>query len=284
MSILYLVSTPIGNLEDLTRRAERVLGACDRVLAEDTRRSGVLLKHLGLGKPLVSLHAHNEAARVERVLEWLDAGETLCLVSDAGTPLVSDPGERLVRGVVDAGHQVIPIPGPSAVLAALAGSGLPAAPFTFLGFVPRKGRERVETLSRIADAPDTTVCFESPERLVRLLDELAERVGEEGADTRRVAVARELTKVHEEFFRGTLSEAHRYYREGGVRGEITLVVEPAPSRNEPDAVDEAAARALARALMDEGSSPSRAAREVARRMGMPRNAAYALVQLEQDGE
>ncbi|MGD2068032.1 MAG: 16S rRNA (cytidine(1402)-2'-O)-methyltransferase [Gemmatimonadota bacterium] len=282
MATLYLVSTPIGNLEDLTRRAERVLASCDRILAEDTRRTGTLLRHLGIEKPLVSLHAHNEAERSGRVRAWLGAGETLCLVSDAGTPVVSDPGRRVVEAVLEGGHEVVPVPGPSAVLAALAASGLSGDRFVFLGFVPRKGGERKEVLERIVHARETVVCFESPERLVRLLEELEERLGE-AATGRRVAVGRELTKLHEEVFRGTLSEAARYYGETGVRGEVTLVVEAAPVEPAADAVDEAAARALARVLLDEGRSPSRTAREVARRMGVPRNAAYRLVQDEREG-
>lgn len=274
MATLWVVSTPIGNLDDLSRRAERVLSQVPRILAEDTRRTRVLLDHLGLARPLTSFHAHNEAARTGEVLGWLDAGEDVALVSDAGTPLVSDPGERLVRAAAEAGHRVVPVPGPSAVMAALAASGLPVAPFVFLGFVPRKGGERRSTLERIAGSAETVVVFESPERLPRLLSDLAGVCGEE----RRVAVAREVTKLHEEFVRGTLAEAARYYQEGGVRGEVTVVIGPAPAAPAVDPVDEAATRALARVLLDEGSSPSRAAREVARRLGVPRNKAYALVQ------
>ncbi|HSR43136.1 MAG TPA: 16S rRNA (cytidine(1402)-2'-O)-methyltransferase, partial [Longimicrobiales bacterium] len=159
MATLYLVSTPIGNLDDLTRRAERVLAEVDRVLAEDTRRTRILLEHLGLRKPLTSCHEHNEAARTETVLGWLADGEDVALVSDAGTPLISDPGERLVEAVSGAGYDVVPIPGPSAVTAALAVSGLPPEPFTFLGFVPRKGRDRRTALERIAGSRETIVVF-----------------------------------------------------------------------------------------------------------------------------
>lgn len=279
MATLYLVSTPIGNLDDLTHRAERVLGEVDRVLAEDTRRTGGLLRHLGLSRPMASYHAHNEAARTEEALTWLAAGEDVALVTDAGTPSVSDPGRRLVEAAAEAGHDVTPVPGPSAVTAALVASGLPATPFLFLGFVPRKGRERTEVLERVAASPDSVVLFESPERLLALLEALKGLCGPE----RRVAVCRELTKLHEETVRGTLDEAYRYYQEGGVRGEVTLVVGPAPAAPDaPDEVDERAGRALARALLDEGTSPSRAAREVARRLGVPRNAAYELVQAERD--
>jgi len=273
MATLYLVSTPIGNLSDMSRRGAEVLGSVDRVLAEDTRRTRVLLEHLGIRVPLVSLHAHNEAARVEAVLGWLAAGESVALVSDAGTPLLSDPGERLVAAVADRGHPVIPVPGPSALLAALVASGLPTVPFLFLGFLPRKGGERADALERVASVGDTTVLYESPERLVGLLEELVERCGPE----RKVAVARELTKIHEEIVRGTMEEALRYYRESSPRGEVTLVVAGSPPVGAPDQVDRQAARALAQALLDGGESPSRVARDVARRLGIPRRMAYEIV-------
>jgi len=279
MATLFVVSTPIGNLEDVTRRAVAVLEGAARILAEDTRRTRTLLEHLGLSKAVVSCHAHNEAARTGEVLGWLDAGEDVALVSDAGTPLLSDPGERLVRAVIGAGHSVVPIPGASAVTAALAASGLPATPFSFFGFVPRKGSERERLLERIAASLETVVVFEAPGRLTRLLEDLVGVCGEE----RRVAVARELTKVHEEFVRGTLSDARRYYGERRVRGEVTVGVEPAPSPSGADVVDRAAGRALARALLDTGASPSHAAREVAKRLGVARNEAYALVQEEAGG-
>ena len=274
MSTLFIIATPIGNLGDLSPRAAETLRASDRILAEDTRRTRVLAAHAGASAPLVSLHEHNEAERVRRVLGWLDAGETLALVSDAGTPLVSDPGERLVDAVASAGHEVIPIPGPSAVLAALVGSGLPGDRFTFLGFPERKGPERVFLLERLAASRESVVLFESPQRLVRLLEDLA---GTCGGD-RRVAVARELTKLHEEWFRGTLSEAAAYYGQHPPRGEVSLVVGPARAEA-PDTADlEAEARSLARALLEGGEKPSAAAREVARRLALPRNTAYRIVQ------
>jgi 16S rRNA (cytidine1402-2'-O)-methyltransferase len=274
VAILYVVSTPIGNLEDLSPRAQRVLGEVGRVLAEDTRHTGVLLKRLGLKKPLVSLHEHNEAGRTVRVLAWLAAGEDLALVSDAGTPLVSDPGARLVAAAAAAGHRVVPLPGPSAVLGALVGSGLPAERFAFLGFVPRKGRERAATLARIAGSRETTVVFESPERLGTLLADLVEACGAE----RAAAVARELTKVYESFVRGTLAQVRAYYEEEPARGEVTVVIAPSPAPGpEAGGVDDEA-RALARTLLGAGSSASRAARDLARHTGLSRNAAYALVQ------
>ena len=273
--ILYLVSTPIGNLGDLSVRGARILGEVDAVLAEDTRRTATLLNHLDISVPLRSLHAHNEEARVGEVLRRLDAGEALALVSDAGTPLVSDPGERLVARVVDAGHRVVPIPGPSAILHALVGSGFPTVPFSFLGFVPRKGRERTEFMYRVSSAEETVVLFESPERTARLLEELEKSCGGD----RRAVVARELTKVHEEFRRGTLRELAGYYRtEGPPRGEVTVVVAPAAQDAAAEMVDSEAARALAGAMLAGGSSPSRTARELSTRLGIARNRAYAIVQ------
>jgi len=274
MATLYLVSTPIGNLGDLTPRAADTLGAVSRILAEDTRRTRPLLTHLGLDTPLVSFHAHNEAKREGAVLDWLGAGEDIALVSDAGTPLVSDPGQRLVETVLGAGHVVVPIPGASAVLTSLVASGLASDRFAFLGFVPRKGTDREELLDRLAGAQETTVVFESPERLLRLLKAL---VGVAGPH-RRGAVGRELTKLHEEFVRGTLDELKAHFSQNPPRGEVTLVLDRADPSGDSAKVDLAAAAALAGALLDEGSSPSRAAMEVARRLRIPRNQAYQVVQ------
>lgn len=278
MGRLYVVATPIGNLEDLTRRGERVLGEVSRIAAEDTRRTGLLLHHLGLHTPMISLHAHNEARRVETVLEMLDLGEDVALVSDAGTPLVSDPGARLVAAVVERGHTVVPIPGASAVLASLVGSGLPCDRFLFLGFIPRKGRARDSTLERISESSEACVVFESPERLVPLLEDLSGRLGA----SRRVSIGRELTKVHEEFRRGTATELAAYYTTHPARGEVSVVVEGGP---EAEAVDPEAVRARARALLDEGLAPSQVAKEVARSMGVARNRAYDMVhELKGGGE
>ncbi len=274
MGTLFLVSTPIGNLGDITRRAVETLGSVARVLAEDTRRTRTLLHHLEISTPLVSLHSHNEASREGQVLGWLGSGEDLALVSDAGTPLVSDPGSRLVRAVTDAGHEVVPVPGPSAVLAALVGSGLPLERFSFLGFVPRKGPKRAELLGDLASATETTVLFESPERLTSLLADLSEECGGE----RPGVVARELTKLHEEWVRGTISELVEHFEAQAPRGEITLVLGGAPDPMSSETLDEAAVRALAGPLLAQGAPPSQVAREVARRLKIPRNQAYRVVQ------
>ena len=278
MATLYLVSTPIGNLGDLSPRAADTLRSVARVLAEDTRRSRVLTEHAGSSAPLVSLHAHNEAERTAQILAWLDAGEDLALVSDAGTPLVSDPGGRVVSAVSGAGHAVVPIPGPSAVLAALVGSGLPTGRFAFLGFPDRKGGGRRRLFERVAHSEETTVLFESPNRVVALLEGLAEACGPD----RTVAVARELTKIHEEWVRGTLAEAAAYYRERPPRGEVTVVVAPAePKAAEGDRSGEA--ERLAEALLEAGLKPSQVARALADKLDLARNQAYRIVHDLNDG-
>ena len=274
MGTLYLVSTPIGNLEDLSLRAGRLLGEVDAVLAEDTRRTRVLMRHLGISTPLLSLYAENEATRATEALRRLEGGARLALVSDAGTPLVSDPGERLVRLALEAGHDVQPVPGPSAILAALVGSGLPTLPFSFLGFPPRRGRARTEFLERIRRSAETVVAFESPRRLARLLHDLAEM----GEGERTAAVARELTKLHEEFRRGTVGALARYYGgEARTRGEVTVVIGPAPRAEVGPGAGSGEARRIARALLGVGTSASRASREVASILGIPRNRAYRIV-------
>ena len=281
MSTLYIVATPIGNLSDASARSIEVLGSVDGILAEDTRRTRKLLARFDLPTSLTSLHEHNEASRIRRVVERLDGGEKLALVSDAGTPLLSDPGERLVGAVLDAGHTVVPVPGPSAILSALMGAGVPTVPFIFHGFVPRKGKLRQAMLDQIAAAPETSIVFESPERVATLLKDLVGLV----ADDRQVVVAREMTKIHEEFYRGTMAEAARYYAENKARGEVTVVVSPRSLAEGTESVDEAAARALAGALLAEGLTQSRAAREVSSRLGIAKNAAYEIVHsLEDDSE
>lgn len=271
---LHIVATPIGNLTDLSARARDTLAAADHLLAEDTRRARVLLAHIGVAARPVSLHAHNEASRVARALRWLSAGRSVALISDAGTPLLSDPGERLVRAALEDGHDVVPVPGPSAILAALVASGLPCVPFTFVGFLPRKAGKRARALERIMDATETTVLFESAARLPGLLDDLAARA--DGAPPgRRIAVCRELTKVHEEVFRGTPRAARRHFGEHPARGEVTVVL--GGRAGGTAGADAATAEALAAEALDAGLAPTAAAREVARRSGMPRGEAYTTV-------
>lgn len=275
MGTLYVISTPIGNLEDLSPRAGRLLGEAALVLAEDTRRTSILLGHLGVRVPVVSHHRHNEAARLDEAMSLLGDGAAVAVVSDAGTPLLSDPGERLVGRALAEGHRVVPVPGPSAILAALVASGLPPVPFVFLGFAPRRGRERSALLERVAAATETAVVFEAPGRAAALLSALADAAEPD----REGAVCRELTKMHEEVRRGTLEALARYYAETPPRGEVTIVVAPRADAPEVrEAVDADAVRALGSALLEGGATRSHAAREVARRLGVPRNRAYAILQ------
>jgi len=217
---LYLVATPIGNLDDLSARAVRVLGEADRVLCEDTRRTGRLLSRIGIKARLESHHEHNERARVPKLVDALVAGATIALVTDAGTPCVSDPGFRLVRGAARAGVRIVPVPGPSAVLAALAVSGLPTDRFFFLGYLPTRSGRRREAIREIASLRATLVIYEAPHRITKTLAALLEGLGDRDA-----VLCRELTKLHEEIARGTLSELERACEATSQRGEITLVVD-----------------------------------------------------------
>jgi 16S rRNA (cytidine1402-2'-O)-methyltransferase len=268
LGTLSLVATPIGNLEDVTLRALRVLGEADLLLAEDTRHVRKLLDRHGLRARPVSLHAHNEARRRGEALAALAAGARVALVSDAGTPLVSDPGERLVAAAIAAGHAVEAVPGPSAVLAALVVSGLPTGRFTFLGFLPRRAGELERELARLAPVPETLVLFESPRRLAATLRRLAEAWG-----PRRACVARELTKLHEEVARGTLDELAARFA-GGARGEIALVVEGASEQAPARAEDLDAA---IRARLARGERPREIATALARAAGRSRRELYGLV-------
>jgi len=226
---LYVVSTPIGNLGDLSERARQVLEAADVVACEDTRHSGRLMAHLGLKRPLISLHEHNEAQRLTGLLARLERGEVIALISDAGTPLVSDPGFLLVRAAAAAGHRVEAVPGPSAVLAALAISGLPPQPFTFLGFPPPKSGKRRTFLRRHAGLDHTLVLFESPHRLIASLGDMETELGD-----RPAVVARELTKLHEEVLRGELRDIAAEFRaRERLKGEFVVVLGPPREARDP---------------------------------------------------
>ncbi len=220
---LYVVSTPIGNMGDFSFRAVETLKAVALVLAEDTRHSRHLLDRFEIRTPLVAYHEHNEARTIPGLIERLVGGEAMALITDAGTPLLSDPGGRLVSAAIAAGIRVTPIPGASALLAALVASGIPADRFTFLGFLPRKGRERRESLDLVSRAEHTIVLYEAPGRVADTLAELAEH----GSAERSAAVARELTKHFEEVRRGTVSELATYYKDSPPRGEVVLVIEGA---------------------------------------------------------
>lgn len=227
MTQLFLVPTPIGNLEDITLRAIRVLKEVDVILAEDTRTSGNLLRHLGISKPMTAFHLNNEHQLVERIADRIEAGETMALVTDAGTPGISDPGFMLVRECVKRDIKVECLPGPTAFVPALINSGLPAERFVFEGFLPHK-KGRQTKIKQIASYPYTTILYESPFRLVKTLQQLMEVMGTE----RQVSVARELTKVHEENVRGSLQEVLAYFSQKEVKGEIVIVIESGETKEE----------------------------------------------------
>jgi 16S rRNA (cytidine1402-2'-O)-methyltransferase len=269
---LYVVATPLGNLGDLAPRAADVLRRAAVVAAEDTRRTRGLLSHLGASPTLLSFHAHSGERRLDTLLEVLGDGRDVALVTDAGTPGVSDPGTDLVAAAREAGFTVVPIPGPSAVATALSAAGLPADRYLFLGFIPRKGTERTRLLARAAGEEWSVVLFEAPSRLAALLRDLAAAAG----PGRRAMVARELTKLHEELRAGTLAELADYYSETPPRGELTIVVEGTgapvarPDRT-ADAMEEATV------LLAEGLSRREVARRLTETLGIPRNDAYRLV-------
>lgn len=265
---LYVVSTPIGNLGDLSPRAVEILRTVAVVLAEDTRHTRILWERFDIRTPLESHHEHNEAASTARTVARLCAGESVALVSDAGTPLLSDPGDRLVRAAIAAGATVSPVPGPSALLAALVGAGLGAERFTFFGFLPRKGAERTQAIAAIVASPYVAVLYEAANRTADTLAALAAA----GASSRATVVARELTKQHEEFRRGTAAELATYYGETAPRGEVVIVLAGAPVVE----LDEDALRARAAALRATGMSARDVTRVLMESAHAPRNVAYRL--------
>ena len=220
-STLYLVATPIGNLEDITLRALRVLRDCDVIAAEDTRRTGQLLKHFEISRPLISYFQFNEARRSEEILERLGRGEKVALVTDAGTPGISDPGEKVVRAAVERGFRVEAVPGPCALVAAITASGLPADEFHFIGFLPHKSGQRRRQLEGLVQFAGTLILYESPYRIEKLLTELGEVFPE-----RRVVMARELTKKFEEFLRGTPAQLLEVVRKRALKGEFVVMIGP----------------------------------------------------------
>ncbi len=267
---LYVVSTPIGNMGDFSFRAVEVLKSVNLVLAEDTRHTRHLLDRYDVATPMASYHEHNEAKTTPRMVARLVAGESLALVSDAGTPLVSDPGARLVRAAIDAGIRVVPIPGPSAALAALVASGLDAGRFEFLGFLPRTGRDRRAALAEVAASHHTIVVYESPNRLADTLGDLEEL----GSGLRPAVVAREMTKQFEDIRRGTVTELRAYYQERPVRGEVVLVVGGA----EDASASEEDVAAKVRSLRAAGLSARDASARVAAELGVSKRVAYRLAQ------
>jgi 16S rRNA (cytidine1402-2'-O)-methyltransferase len=268
---LFVVATPLGNLGDLSPRAADTLRQVAVVAAEDTRRTRPLLAHAGSSADLRSLHAHSSPAALARVLDVLDAGRDVALVTDAGTPAVSDPGTALVAAARARDVPVVTVPGPTAVAAALAVAGLPADRYLFLGFLPRKGGERRRLLQQIARSEWTVVVFESPHRVAHLLDDLVAACGGD----RRAAVARELTKVFEETRDGTLSQLAGYYRDAPPRGEVTVVIAGASAAAPEEPPQDP--QETARALLAQGMSRRDVADRLAEQTGISRNTAYRLV-------
>ena len=268
---LYLVPTPIGNLGDVSRRCAETLAAADFIAAEDTRVSLKLLNHLALKKPLVSYHEHNKKESGPRILERLLAGESCALVTDAGCPAISDPGEDLVRLCAEAGVPVCAIPGPCAAITALSVSALPTGRFAFEGFLPAQKKERRERLERLKAEERTLIFYEAPHHLRATLADLASAFG----PARPVSLCRELTKLHEEILRTTLGEAVQYYEANEPRGEYVLVVGGAEQKSEAVSPEQAAD--LARALIARGVRTKDAVKQVAEETGVAKNALYALV-------
>jgi 16S rRNA (cytidine1402-2'-O)-methyltransferase len=266
---LYLVGTPIGNLEDITERARRVLGAVDLIAAEDTRRTGRLLAALGIEARLLSFFDANEDARIPGLVERLRSGADVALVSDAGMPGISDPGYRLVRACIEAEIPVDVVPGPSAALAALVISGLPLDRFVFEGFLPRSGRARSARIAALATEARTIVLFESPRRVGTTLQDLRAALGD-----RRVAVARELTKLHQEVVRGSLSEALATLEGRTLKGEVALVIEGAGPTAFASGEPRQRAVAMAEALVAGGARKREAARRAAQDTGIPSGEIY----------
>ena len=269
MATLYLVATPIGNLEDISARALRILSEVHLVAAEDTRHTRKLLTHYKIHTRLTSYHEHSKAGKLERLLTELDQGD-VALVSDAGTPGLNDPGFELVRLALEAGHNVSPIPGPSAPIAALVASGLPTHSFLFLGYLPRKATERKKLLASVASLPYTLIVLETPHRLLPSLKDIQSTLGD-----RETAIARELTKRHEEILRGTLSAAREHFARHEPRGEFTLVIAGSEARDEP--WSEAKLRAALEERVGRGEAPSQIASQMAAETGRPRREIYRLV-------
>ncbi|HUR00508.1 MAG TPA: 16S rRNA (cytidine(1402)-2'-O)-methyltransferase [Gemmatimonadaceae bacterium] len=269
---LYIVSTPIGNMGDMSFRAVEVLSSAALVVAEDTRHSRRLLDHYEITTKCSAYHEHNEARETPRLVKRLQAGESLALITDAGTPLLSDPGARLVAAAIDAGIDVVPVPGASALLAALVGSGVAGDQFTYFGFLPRKGKERHRVLTEIMRMAHTAIIYESPLRVCDTLKELVES----GAGGRNAVVARELTKKFEQFSRGTVAELAIRFEQTPARGEVVILIGGATEEK----LDEDALRAAAREMLSGGASARDTVDHLISRYGAPRNLAYRLAHEE----
>lgn len=270
MGTLYLVATPIGNLEDMSPRAIRVLYEASLIAAEDTRHTGNLLKHFEIQTPLTSYFEHNKLSKLDFILDKLSGGD-VALVSDAGTPAINDPGYELVRAALASGFDVRPVPGPSAPVAALSVSGLPTDSFLYLGYLPHKKTERRKFVERISNSPYTLILLESPHRILESLEDLHASLGD-----RRVCVAREMTKMFEEYWRGTLSGAVEYFKSKEARGEFTLVVEGKMKEESRKWTDEELMKAIEKESRGEKSAKALSA-ELSERSGWSKKDVYRLV-------
>ena len=267
---LYIVATPIGNLEDITLRARRILRECDCIACEDTRQTRKLLEHLNISKPLVSYYEHNETGRAAELVEKLAGGGSGALVSDAGTPLVSDPGYRLVHAAIAAGIRVVPIPGPSAAVGALSAAGLPTNAFRFCGFLPPRSSQRRKMLEHLKQETCTLVFYETPHRILETLEEIEAVMG-----SRPAVVARELTKIHEEFLRGTAAQIRATLAgRASVKGEITLLIGKAEAAA---AADDTPLEDAVRSVEEQGLSRMDAIKHVARQRGLSKRDVYRLI-------
>jgi 16S rRNA (cytidine1402-2'-O)-methyltransferase len=269
MSTLYIVATPIGNLGDISYRALDTMRQVKWIAAEDTRQTKKLLNHYDIQTPLVSFHEHSKQDRIKLLLARLEESD-LALVSDAGTPLLNDPGYELVEAVLEAGHTVSPIPGPNAAIAALVASGLPADNFLYMGYLPRKSSERLSLLRGVADLPYTLIFLETPHRLLAALKDIKEQLGD-----RNLAVARELTKLHEEIFRGNVSQAINHYKSNPAKGEITLVIAGKPRIKEVWS-EEQLTTGIKEGVLT-GTPPAELAGHLAAVSGWPRREIYKLI-------
>jgi 16S rRNA (cytidine1402-2'-O)-methyltransferase len=272
---LYVVGTPIGNLEDITLRALRILRNTDRIACEDTRQTQKLLNHYEIHTPTVSYHEHNEMTRAPELIVHLEDGESIALVTDAGMPGISDPGFRLISLAIRHGIRVVPVPGASAFLSALVASGLPGETFKFHGFLPAKAGQRRKMLEEIRELPRTQIFYEAPHRIIETLKDISEVMG----PTRHIVVAREVTKLHEEFMRGRVEDVLRTAEERGeLKGEITLLIGKAEENGKPAVAKETVAQMVKRLANDESLDEKDALKRVARELGVSKSEAYRELQ------
>lgn len=264
--VLYLCPTPIGNLEDITLRVLKTLKEVDIIAAEDTRQTLKLLNHFDIKKPLTSYHEHNKRTKGAKLIEELKKGKSIALVTDAGTPAISDPGEDLVKLCIEEGIKVVPLPGPTAAITALVASGLDTSSFVFEGFLPTKNKEREERLNRISKEERTIILYEAPHRLKETLRELKSYVAE-----RKIVIARELTKIHEEFIRGTIDEVLTKLGDE-IKGEIVLIIEGAQKQQVEEKPE-----ILIQKYLEEGMDKKEAIKRVAKELGIPKSQVYKLI-------